>query len=79
MEEIKDNILRCIDCGEDFVFTVGEQRFFFSKSMSQPKRCQVCRNKRRANLVPDTGRKEETKCQKTSVNSSRANRQTETT
>jgi len=43
-EEWKDIMLRCADCVKDFVFTVGEQRFFFGKGVDgQPKRCKTCR------------------------------------
>ncbi len=58
MEEPEDRILQCVDCGEDFIFNSGEQKFYHSKSLSQPKRCKPCRDKRRRLLVPDTGRKE---------------------
>jgi DNA-directed RNA polymerase subunit RPC12/RpoP len=60
MEELEDRLLHCIDCGQDFIFSVGEQRYYHSKSLSQPKRCPKCRRKRKLSLVPDTdtGRKE---------------------
>ena len=58
MDELRDKFICCVDCDEDFLFTVGEQRFCLSKSLSQPKRCQQCRNQRRTKLVPDTGGKE---------------------
>ncbi|MFC2022747.1 zinc-ribbon domain containing protein [Chloroflexota bacterium] len=44
----------CIDCGLNFVFSSGEQRYFISKGLSQPKRCSQCRLKRRLSLVPDS-------------------------
>jgi hypothetical protein len=59
MDETKDKFIWCVDCGGEFTFTVGEQQFYISKSLSEPKRCQQCRNQRRANLVPDKGRMEE--------------------
>ena len=49
----RDVILVCCDCNGPFHFSVGEQFFFASKQLSQPKRCPVCRKKRRSTLVPD--------------------------
>ncbi len=63
MEELTDIIISCMDCGEDFTFSVGEQTYFRSKSLSQPKRCLQCRKKRKDSLVPDIGRiKDGTTC-----------------
>lgn len=45
--EFTDRILRCGDCGQDFVFTAGEQLFFFDKQFkNDPKRCKPCKAKR---------------------------------
>jgi CxxC-x17-CxxC domain-containing protein len=45
--EFQDKVLTCIDCGADFVFTAGEQLFFFDKQFkNQPKRCKTCKSKR---------------------------------
>ena len=42
-----DRILRCSDCGSDFVFTAGEQLFFFDRQFkNDPKRCKLCKAKR---------------------------------
>ncbi|HEY0264252.1 MAG TPA: zinc-ribbon domain containing protein [Granulicella sp.] len=47
--EFVDRLLTCCDCGEDFVFTAGEQLFFFDKQFkNDPKRCKPCKNKRSA-------------------------------
>ncbi|MBQ7567958.1 zinc-ribbon domain containing protein [bacterium] len=43
-----DRTLTCADCGQDFVFTAGEQEFFASKGFSSdPRRCPECRRKRK--------------------------------
>lgn len=43
-----DRILTCQDCGDPWVFTAGEQRFFHEKGLTEePKRCKMCRAKRR--------------------------------
>lgn len=39
-----ERVLRCCDCAGDFVFTVGEQEFFYNKGLTnEPKRCANCR------------------------------------
>ena len=53
--EFQDKRLHCVDCGCDFLFTRGEQAFYFSKQLSQPQRCPACRLERRRRLVPDKG------------------------
>jgi hypothetical protein len=49
-----DKILLCQDCGTTFIFKAGEQAYYQSKQLSTPKRCQQCREHRRATLVPDS-------------------------
>lgn len=45
-----DKVLVCKDCGEEFVFTAGEQEFFFEKGFENaPSRCPDCRKARRQN------------------------------
>jgi CxxC-x17-CxxC domain-containing protein len=45
--EYQDKVLKCIDCGLDFLFTAGEQLFFHDKQFkNEPKRCRACKNKR---------------------------------
>jgi len=45
--EFQDRMLKCVDCGEDFVFTAGEQLFFHDKQFKNlPKRCKSCKQKR---------------------------------
>src|SRR6202050_1088340 len=49
--EFQDKMLKCIDCGTDFVFTSGEQLFFHDKQFrNEPKRCKTCKAKRVAVL-----------------------------
>jgi CxxC-x17-CxxC domain-containing protein len=44
----EDKTLRCRDCGQDFVFTAGEQEFYQQKGlMNEPGRCPSCRAARR--------------------------------
>ena len=45
--EFQDKVLKCIDCGADFIFTAGEQLFFHDKQFkNEPKRCKACKTKR---------------------------------
>lgn len=45
--EFLDRVLKCADCGSDFVFTAGEQLFFFDRQFkNDPKRCKLCKAKR---------------------------------
>lgn len=49
--EFQDKVLKCIDCGTDFIFTAGEQLFFYDKQFkNEPKRCKTCKTKRVAVL-----------------------------
>ena len=51
--EFQDKVLKCIDCGADFVFTAGEQLFFHDKQFkNQPKRCKACKAKRTSSWGP---------------------------
>jgi len=54
-KDFKDKKLNCLDCGADFVFSAGEQFFFWSKGLSTPKRCPQCRQKRKLTLVREGG------------------------
>lgn len=45
--QFEDRVLKCADCGNDFVFTAGEQLFFYDKQFkNDPKRCKLCKAKR---------------------------------
>ena len=42
---LDDRTLACRDCGEAFIFSVGEQRFFAEKGLTnEPQRCASCRS-----------------------------------
>ena len=41
----QDKTLKCKDCGNDFVFTAGEQEFYAEKGFqNEPQRCKPCRD-----------------------------------
>lgn len=45
---IEDKTLTCRDCGQEFVFTAGEQEFYAEKGFTnEPTRCKDCRNARK--------------------------------
>jgi NAD-dependent SIR2 family protein deacetylase len=43
-----DKQITCVDCGQKFNFSEGEQEFFQQKGMSEPKRCKECRQAKKA-------------------------------
>jgi len=43
-----DQLLTCVDCGQEFTFTAGEQEFFAQKGFqNKPSRCPDCRRARK--------------------------------
>ena len=45
---LEDKTIECRDCGQSFVFTVGEQEFYLSRGLqNEPSRCPQCRAARR--------------------------------
>ena len=54
--EFQDRILRCVDCGAEFIWTAGEQQFFADKNFkNEPKRCKACKSKRASRPVGGPG------------------------
>jgi CxxC-x17-CxxC domain-containing protein len=46
---MQDKTLKCVDCGNEFVFTAGEQDFYAQKGFTNaPTRCPNCRAARKA-------------------------------
>lgn len=44
----QDKTLKCKDCGEEFIFTAGEQEFYAEKGFqNEPQRCKSCRDLRK--------------------------------
>jgi CxxC-x17-CxxC domain-containing protein len=45
---LEEKTLRCRDCGQEFVFTTGEQEFYSAHGLqNDPSRCPNCRAERR--------------------------------
>lgn len=42
--------IKCNVCGDEFIFTEGEQKFFAERNFKQPKKCQKCRSERKDNI-----------------------------
>ena len=44
-----DKTLVCVDCGNDFIFTAGEQEFYSQKGFTnEPRRCPTCRQSKKS-------------------------------
>ncbi len=44
MNSNQDQTLNCVDCGQEFTWSAGEQEFFREKGFANPpKRCKQCR------------------------------------
>jgi hypothetical protein len=45
--EYRDRVLKCMECGAEFVFTAGEQLFYADKGFkNEPKRFKNCKAKK---------------------------------
>lgn len=42
-----EKLLECTDCKRQFLFTLDEQQFYAKNNLLSPKRCRVCRNKKK--------------------------------
>ena len=52
----EDKTLVCRDCGNEFVFTAGEQAFYAEKGFqNEPTRCKSCRDARKASRNVNSG------------------------
>jgi len=40
---MKDKIIKCENCKQEFVFTKNEQEFYDKKGLKEPKYCLICR------------------------------------
>lgn len=49
----QDKTLKCRDCGDEFIFTAGEQSFFEQKGFESPSRCTNCRKKKKTRFQED--------------------------
>lgn len=42
---MQDKKIKCKVCGTEFDFTAGQQEFFASHNLSEPKKCKDCKDK----------------------------------
>jgi len=50
--EFQDRSIHCVDCGQDFIWTAGEQLFFQDKGLkNEPKRCKPCKQAKNERLA----------------------------
>ena len=50
-----DKTLICVDCGNEFIFTEGEQEFYKEKGFeNEPKRCPDCRRAKKHKTTEDS-------------------------
>jgi putative zinc ribbon protein len=40
---MKDKVIKCENCKQDFVWTKGEREFYEQKNLGAPKFCMICR------------------------------------
>jgi hypothetical protein len=53
--EFEDRTIKCVDCGDDFIWTAGEQVFFHDKGLkNEPKRCKPCKQAKNERLAAIT-------------------------
>src|ERR1043166_5472154 len=59
MDTFNDKTLNCIDCGGEFLFSKNEQAFYAERGFTnEPKRCKVCRDKRKSSRDGNGGSRE---------------------
>lgn len=49
--DFQDEYIVCVDCGDEFCWTAGEQAYFTALLLSPPKRCKPCRDIRKSRLI----------------------------
>lgn len=52
---MEEKELVCKECGEKFILTVDDQKFYAEKGFKEPKRCKNCRRLRRAKVIGPEG------------------------
>lgn len=40
---MKDKVLKCKNCNQEFAFTADEQQYFIKKGLEEPVNCPICR------------------------------------
>lgn len=51
VQELRDISIRCMDCTQEFIWSIGEQVFFHDKNLhNPPKRCKLCKKEKNRRL-----------------------------
>ena len=50
----EDKTIVCKDCGKEFIWKAGDQRFYEEKGFNAPVRCKECRDSRKAKYEEKT-------------------------
>ena len=51
IEDLEDKTFYCKDCGDKFIWTAGEQKFFIERGLQNlPKRCKICAAKNKEKI-----------------------------
>lgn len=53
--EFQDQTITCVDCGQQFTWSAGEQEFYRQKGFSSPKRCKACKQAKKAERGGESG------------------------
>lgn len=51
-----DQTIQCQVCGQDFIFTAGEQEFFQERGFQEPRKCKDCRQQTKGRKQGGGGR-----------------------
>jgi len=51
----QDLYIDCVECNDEFVFSVSDQEYYQSKGFEDPKRCSACRQARKGGRRPSEG------------------------
>lgn len=49
--ELQDKTVKCKECGENFIITADDQKWYAEKGFKEPKRCKLCRKLRREGVI----------------------------
>lgn len=52
-QDFKDRFIVCCDCGKEFLFSAGEQKFYYHRGLLIPKRCSQCRLIKKLDRIPE--------------------------
>jgi len=49
--DFEDKFIPCCDCGDEFLWSAGEQAFYHAMSLLTPRRCKPCRQIRKSRPI----------------------------